>query len=131
MHRFIRRSYAASLIGLWLGQLLAFHVTAASPPACGELDRTACLESSACTSVLAYGRSYQCRPVANECQAFRQVRFIDNGIPDMSYDAKAACESRTGCVFVQGGPCYCPPGVTCVCGGGPPPDCVPAGEKAN
>ncbi len=104
----------------------ALPASAAAPPACPELDRAACTASPACISVLAEDKSYQCRQIANECQAFRQSRFHANGALDTSYDVKAACEARNGCSFVPGGPCYGPPGVTCVCGGGPPPDCVPA-----
>lgn len=103
-------------------------VHAASQTACTAMDRLACTSSPACISVLAEDKTYQCRQIVNSCQAFRQSRFFDTGILDTDYDAKADCEARTGCSFVLAGPCYCPPGISCFCGGGPPSDCVPALE---
>ena len=40
----------------------------------------------------------------------------------------ANCRSTPNCEVIYPGECYCPPGVQCICGGGPPPKCV---EKVN
>jgi hypothetical protein len=62
----------------------------------------------------AEGGEYVCRAPANHCEA----AFIDRGC------SQQACEAEAGCVF-DPGRCFCPSGVQCVCGGGPPPGCRP------
>lgn len=83
---------------------------------CTTLDQAACLDSAACTLVLdaSSGGGYRCDIASDFCDsAWRQ-----------SADGAAACNERPGCRF-EPGQCYCAPGDTCVCGGGPPPACVP------
>ena len=92
------------------------------PADCGALSELPCINSSACTLVLADGGVgvYLCREAADACErGFRQRT-----------DTRAACEAKPGCRFVPG-VCYCPPDVTCVCGGGPPPRCESASENAS
>ncbi len=57
---------------------------------------------------------YACRPARNECEK----GFIQN------LHGENECEANASCSF-EGGGCYCPPFAHCVCGGGPPPTCVP------
>jgi len=80
---------------------------------CQQLSEAACFTSAACT--LTRNRTndgYQCRPAKDHCELlFRQ-----------SDGTKENCESRTGCEFIPA-TCYCPPGITCVCGGGEPAQC--------
>jgi hypothetical protein len=57
---------------------------------------------------------YVCLPPRNECEA----NYLAGGC------SREACEATAGCSFVPGH-CFCPGGVQCVCGGGPPPGCVP------
>jgi len=61
---------------------------------------------------------YICRAPANHCEA----AFIDRGCNQQ------ACEAEAGCEF-DPGRCFCPSGVTCVCGGGPPPACRPIEQE--
>jgi hypothetical protein len=88
-------------------------------PPCRELTEAACLESGRCTLEVIEGEEipegtggYRCRPAQGPCEAgFRQ-----------GSDTAETCEAKPGCHFVPGR-CYCPPGVVCICGGGPPPTC--------
>ncbi len=88
------------------------------PPAkdaCAQLKEPACIDSEDCTLVVAEDSSqeYLCRQASGACETgFRQRG--DNAV---------SCEAKPGCRFVPGH-CYCEPGVTCICGGGPPPQCV-------
>jgi hypothetical protein len=36
---------------------------------------------------------------------------------------QASCEAMTQCNYIAEEPCYCPPDVDCVCGGGAPQQC--------
>lgn len=88
------------------------------PPAggaCGQLQELACISSDRCTLVVAGdgSREYLCRDATGRCE----IGFRQHG------DVAEACESKPGCRFVPGR-CYCSPDVTCICGGGPPPQCV-------
>ena len=78
-------------------------------PACAELDEIACLESDGCVLVLVgeEGEGYLCREAENDCE--RQP-------------TQEGCREMPGCEW-DPGQCYCPPGVLCACGGGPPPIC--------
>jgi hypothetical protein len=62
---------------------------------------------------------YVCLPPRNECEA----NYLAGGCN------REACEATPGCSFVPGH-CFCPSGVQCVCGGGPPPECVPTSPAA-
>jgi hypothetical protein len=78
---------------------------------CGSLARDACLKTIGC--FLDYGGqpdSYFCRPVRNDCE----LRTNDGG--------QSACEAAGHCAWMPGS-CYCPEGMLCFCGGGPPPMC--------
>jgi len=117
---FPRPGGALSLTATFLAVAMA-----AAPPSCPDLDRKACVQSMDCMSVVARDdagrRAYRCVAGGDTCRkGFRQ-------------DRRETCSDKPGCRFVPAGPCYCPPDVVCVCGGGPPPDCVPdgAGETSN
>ncbi|MCB1058124.1 MAG: hypothetical protein KDD11_21705 [Acidobacteria bacterium] len=86
-------------------------------PPCAERTEKQCIDSPDCTLAPTGDENtgYICRDTANECEAgFRQ----SDGTP-------AECQAKPGCRFSPGR-CYCPPDVQCVCGGGPPPSCVPS-----
>lgn len=123
---FSRSGGALGLVAAVVLTVMRAHTAmAVEPIACLDLDGIACISSSACTLVRGEsGFPYQCVPIANECEAVALGRY-ENGVLDFSYDAKAACETREDCRFVPPGPCYCPPGLDCLCGGGSPPACVP------
>lgn len=85
-----------------------------SEATCESLGEMQCITSPACTLVLAGEQlGYLCRPAEGRCE----LGFHQHG------DSAEACEAEEGCRFVPG-QCYCSPDVTCVCGGGPPPQCV-------
>lgn len=94
----------------------ALPPTSAPAPAdaCAGLDEMQCITSDDCTLILvAEERGYLCRPAEGPCERGFQQR-----------DGSAeSCEAKAGCHFVPGH-CYCSPDVTCICGGGPPPQCV-------
>lgn len=117
-----RRLVPGSLVLILLG--LACAAPSAPIPlpgdepadACAGLDEMRCITSDECTLVLPEeGREYRCRTAEGRCErGFRQ------------HDGDAeSCEAKEGCRFVPG-QCYCSPNVTCICGGGPPPQCVEA-----
>lgn len=91
-----------------------------STPPCATRSEQQCIDSPDCTLALVAeddGGGYLCRDTANACEeGFRQ----SDGTPE-------ECEAKEGCRF-DPGRCYCPPDVVCICGGGPPPSCVPADE---
>ncbi|MCK6513254.1 hypothetical protein L6R29_25265 [Myxococcota bacterium] len=75
---------------------------------CGRLSELDCWKARP-QCILVYGGQqdrYVCRATQNECEKL---------------DA-AACAEASQCFFDPGF-CYCPPDVTCICGGGPPPLC--------
>lgn len=80
---------------------------------CSQLTEQECFSSAACTLTRnETGNGYQCRPAKDHCELlFRQ-----------SDGTKEICEAKAGCTYVPAS-CYCPPGVTCVCGGGEPAQC--------
>lgn len=90
-----------------------------APPAgsqCQSLSERECLESTQCDLVqVAVHGAYECRASVNRCA----IGFRQGGEGDI----KQQCESQTGCKFVPAS-CFCPPDLTCACGGGPPPQCV-------
>lgn len=78
---------------------------------CGSLARDVCLKTIGC--FLDYGGkpdSYVCRPAKSDCE----LRTNDGG--------QSACEAAGSCTWMPGS-CYCPEGMLCFCGGGPPPMC--------
>lgn len=89
---------------------------------CAALGELACLAPNDCVLVAAgeSGDGYVCRPAENDCE-----RDFDQRNPDAD-----ACAAREGCTY-DGGSCYCPPDVTCICGGGPPPRCHAAGDSGS
>jgi hypothetical protein len=97
----------------------------AKPPPCATLSEAACLESERCTLEVVEGEDgagkaipegtggYRCRAAEGPCEiGFRQ-----------GSGSAEECAARPGCRFIPGR-CYCPPGVVCICGGGPPPRCA-------
>jgi hypothetical protein len=85
---------------------------------CAELDEAGCYESDRCVvDLITRTLLYECRPAENECeQGFIQAK------------GEKTCDS--GCGFIPAS-CYCPPDVTCVCGGGPPSACKSGPPKAT
>jgi len=57
---------------------------------------------------------YVCLPPENECES----RYLERGC------TREACETASECTFFPG-ECFCPGGMQCICGGGPPPACEP------
>jgi hypothetical protein len=94
-----------------LAVLLACGAPSSDSTACDSLPRDTCRKTVGC--FLDYGGqvdSYFCRAANNACE-----QLTNSG-------GESACESAPGCTWVPGG-CYCPDGLECFCGGGPPPMC--------
>ncbi|MDY7093962.1 MAG: hypothetical protein SX243_13425 [Acidobacteriota bacterium] len=94
----------------------------AQEAACLSLAQTPCTKSPDCTLVQdeSAESGYRCRAAQGPCEeGFRQQGSTQED-----------CESREGCRF-EPARCYCPPEVTCVCGGGPPARCVEAGAPST
>ena len=76
--------------------------------ACGGMQRDDCIASETCFLELGEGpEGYVCRDAANDCERLT---------------SSPACSAAEGCGW-QSGACYCPDGLDCYCGGGPPPGC--------
>ncbi len=87
--------------------------------ACAELSEKGCLDSATCTLVpqAEAQRGYLCREARPPCETdFKQ-----------GTDRAEDCVAKSGCTF-DPGRCYCAPDVVCICGGGPPPRCIPEGS---
>lgn len=82
---------------------------------CASLGELECLASSECTLRLAENAgAYLCAVAADRCErGFVQGEARADDCPE-------------GCTFVPAR-CYCAPGMTCVCGGGPPAACTADG----
>ncbi len=93
--------------------LLADFAFAAEPAICAAKTELQCLKSAECKVQLVENRKYVCRPATGRCEP---------GFVQWS-DDKQSCESKKGCKHVPHS-CYCPPDVTCRCGGGAPQNCV-------
>ena len=107
----------------WLGTIVIVTTalscsSSSSAPPCDAMSESQCIDSSECTLVLASPQppDYTCVAARNACE---------QGFVQRTGDA-TSCEATQGCKFVPG-ECYCPPDLVCVCGGGPPPQCEPAG----
>ncbi len=74
--------------------------------ACSGLDDVACWTDRSCIL-----DASSCHSPATRCET------------GFSQGAPSSCEEKPGCTLVQE-PCFCPPDVVCVCGGGAPPTCV-------
>lgn len=86
------------------------------PESCSKLSAESCLVSKLCTlDQKVSDGTYYCRDAENQCE-----KDFAQGV-----DSPEFCQSRAGCQY-QAARCFCPPGVTCVCGGGAPAKCVPA-----
>lgn len=94
----------------------AAALRADAPKACAQLSEEECIDSAACTleHLGAHGK-YACREARGRCE----TGFRQGG----GGDIRQACESKPGCTFKPGS-CYCPPRLSCFCGGGPPAQCV-------
>lgn len=80
---------------------------------CLSLSQADCLASDTCILELDKAdKTYVCRAASNHCE----LNFIQ-ALAD-----KKSCETKPNCTFTAA-QCYCPPGVLCVCGGGPPASC--------
>lgn len=84
----------------------------AASQGCAELDEATCFESPACMVALdPVAQGYICRAASGPCEA----GFVQ---ADTS-----TCPVERDCELVPGS-CYCPPKMTCICGGGEPPGCA-------
>src|SRR5262249_14394818 len=106
-----------------IGFVLAACLTALTPAGCDNsvaidnsnincsLPRDTCRQTVGC--FLDYSGqpdSYFCRAAKDSCEQLTN----DGG--------QAACEQASGCKWSPGS-CYCPEGISCLCGGGPPATC--------
>jgi hypothetical protein len=84
-------------------------------PSCLDLSESECIDSAACTLTQPDGvnTAYVCGSPPDHCGSLFRQRD----------GAKSACETKTGCEFVEPA-CYCPPEQVCSCSGGPPRQCV-------
>jgi hypothetical protein len=86
-------------------------VNGGSQAACSEMGELACITSAECTLKQAEDKSYFCAAPASACE---------EGFVQRSASAESC---GAGCTFVPA-QCYCSPDVTCICGGGPPAQCL-------
>lgn len=86
---------------------------------CASLAVKQCIASKACILSQDKDKAYHCRDAANHCES----GFIQAGI-----DLEKSCTSKKGCAFSNAS-CFCPPGMTCICGGGKPAACLLNGTK--
>ena len=91
---------------------------------CSTLSDLACVSSPQCM----FTAGYECVAPWDNCQiGFRQAILGADGMRiDTSRQQETIdqCHSQTGCAYIPVGPCYCPPDVDCICGGGEPPNCL-------
>jgi len=115
--RFARLVVAALLFGA------SAVVSADEGAACSAASELECINSTACKleQTTPHG-PYVCRASRGRCEAsFRQAG---------DDDIRKLCEATAGCEFKPGS-CFCPPNVVCVCGGGPPAQCVERSKIAG
>jgi hypothetical protein len=117
----------AQTFAMALGFLVAWLTWArpvhAETRSCSTITELECLHSAECTLVPTEQRGkYTCRASVGHCE----IGFAQEGEGDI----KQQCEARPGCEF-QPGSCFCPPDKVCVCGGGPPAQCVESGKAAQ
>ncbi len=108
----------AILIPLFAALALACSDSPTSTPGspaerCAQASELACINSAECTLVQPAPGTYFCREAVGPCE----IGFVQN------QGTQQTCEAKPGCAYVFPD-CYCAPDVTCVCGGGPPPQCV-------
>jgi len=118
----MRLSRNGSMLLVLLGFVLLPLISTGkdSPKPCGESTELECRQSAECTLVQSgvHGK-YTCRASVGRCETgFRQ---------SADHDIQKDCESKPGCQF-KAADCYCPPGLQCTCGGGPPAQCM---ERRN
>jgi hypothetical protein len=119
-----RRRCAARLLPLALAGLICAPELCfgAAPKACAASTELECIQSPKCKleQTPPHG-PYYCRDAVGRCE----VGFVQSG-----QGRRESCETKPGCVF-QPDHCYCPPDRHCICGSGPPPQCVETGAKAD
>jgi hypothetical protein len=81
---------------------------------CASMAAKPCLYSKACMWERDDKRLYSCRDAVNDCE---------NGFAQEGDQVKSSCTDKPGCEY-KSASCFCPPGVTCVCGGGTPAACL-------
>jgi hypothetical protein len=87
------------------------------PKTCATATELQCIESERCTLVQPEATQQVHLPRRRQPLRSRHRQGGGGG------DIKQQCESKPGCEF-HNASCYCPPNVNCVCGGGPPAQCV-------
>ena len=110
------RKLFATMTLAFSGLLLSACPLAQGHKVCGTYSELDCIRSAECKLEQAGERGkYACRESVGRCElGFRQA-----GEGDIRKD----CEAIPGCRF-EPGSCFCPPNVNCVCGGGPPAQCI-------
>lgn len=81
---------------------------------CASMSVKHCLYSKRCVLSQNEQKQYQCRDAANACE----IGFVQAGD-----HFQKSCTDKPGCEL-QNASCFCPPGVTCACGGGKPAACL-------
>jgi len=111
----VRNLFTAVMLS-FSGCLFSPSILAQEHKTCSAYSELDCIHSTECKLELTGEHSkYVCRESVGRCESgFRQA---GDG------DIREACESMPGCQF-EPGSCFCPPNVACVCGGGPPAQCV-------
>ena len=116
----IRNGLGAGLLAIAVAGCAASPSTPAGSEAiesasagCAALSELACIDSAECTLRQVEG-GYACTDPRSDCE----IGFVQRG------GRREDCAGE-GCVY-QPANCYCAPDVTCVCGGGPPAQCVAA-----
>jgi len=118
--------------GFLLLMALTVHTNAQS---CETLDLVTCEASPVCTHRIAIGG-----PLGEGICVSEPIQFCQEGLQQADLDGGgklfgwseatiAYCENKDRCEYVPAGPCYCPPELQCVCGGGAPPSCRPSVEN--
>ena len=102
----------------WMRGLLVLAIFVSAPSALSESPSVVlgvCNLADRCLVTQdADSESYKCIAPRNACEE----SFLDGGC------TRDSCTLEQDCEFVPGD-CFCPSGVTCVCGGGPPRQCRP------
>jgi hypothetical protein len=81
---------------------------------CTGMAVKSCIASDRCILSQRDNRAYFCRDVENVCE---------QGFVQQGNSSKKQCNNKASCVFTPE-VCFCPPGVTCICGGGKPAACL-------
>jgi hypothetical protein len=92
---------------------------------CNGLDALSCVSSAECMLTA----KSECIAPWDRCQIGFQQAILGSAGNSIDYEQHQStvdqCHSQAGCSYIPAEQCYCPPDVSCVCGGGEPPNCLP------